>query len=88
MDNFPVHSVHAQILKTLTNSKNCCGSRITTSVHASLSVIGRFSPGSTLHWMQEKSALLYNVHVLAGSHMIFQVAVSVFMLKMASDRGY
>jgi hypothetical protein len=38
-----------------TNSKDCCGSRIIIFVPASLSVIGRFSPVSIPHWMQDKS---------------------------------
>jgi hypothetical protein len=43
-------------LKTLPNSKNYSGSRIIISVPTSLSVIGRFSPVSASHWIQEKSA--------------------------------
>jgi hypothetical protein len=42
--------------KTLTNSKNCSGSRIKIPASASLSAIDRFSAVSTSHWMQEKSA--------------------------------
>ncbi len=42
--------------KTITNLKERSGSRIIISVTASLSVTGRFSPVSTPHWMQEKSA--------------------------------
>ncbi len=42
--------------KTLTNSKNCSGSRIIISVPATLSIIGQFSSMSTPFWIKEKSA--------------------------------
>ncbi len=44
------------LMKTLTNSKNCFGSRIIIFLPAFL--IRRFSPVSTHHWMQEKSTLM------------------------------
>jgi hypothetical protein len=46
-------------MKTLTHSEDCSESRITISEPASLSVIGRFSPVSIPHFMQEKSLELY-----------------------------
>jgi hypothetical protein len=43
-------------MKILTTFKNWPGSLIIISVLATHSVIGRFSPESTPHWMHEKSA--------------------------------
>jgi hypothetical protein len=52
-------------MKTLANSQDCSESVIITSVSASLSVIGRFSPVSTLigGWKNPRKCIL---HVLGG----------------------
>jgi hypothetical protein len=42
-------------MKTLTNSETCTESRIRISLRIPISVIGRFSPEITSHWMEEKS---------------------------------
>jgi hypothetical protein len=61
--NIKIFALHASI-KIFTNLKDWSGSRIIVSVPAaSFSVIGQFFAVSTPNCMQEKSALMYNVHV-------------------------
>ncbi len=60
--------------KTLTNSKDCSGSRMRISVTASVSFIGRFSPMFTRHWMAASG-------IKVQDH---RAPVSVFRVRMAA----
>jgi hypothetical protein len=71
-------------MKTLHNVKDWFSSCIKISVPASLSVTGKFSPMSIPHWMQNKPALFYKVHVLVDFR--YDISVSVFMVKIAASK--
>jgi hypothetical protein len=47
------------LLASMKTFPYCFESRMTISLLASLSVIGRFYPVSTPHWMQEKPTSIY-----------------------------
>jgi hypothetical protein len=68
-------------MKALNKFKDWYGSLVIIPVLASLSVIGRFSPVSTPHWMQEKSGgFRYDI---SGAQ---AVSCSIFMVIIASEK--